>query len=155
MATDATPRHPLTARPTVYNGIQMRSRLEARYAAWLDYYGMAWTYEPHCFASANGQYLPDFKIEGAPYAIDREPRTVYVEVKPTLEIAMRQSPWRDKAQIIWESEPDALFLLDASEDFPYLFDPALDFTCHVVWTAVEWMKLGLVQVAARHNQWDD
>ena len=49
-------------RPTVYRGVQMRSRLEARYAAAMDYLGWEWIYEPGAFASQDGQYLPDFKV---------------------------------------------------------------------------------------------
>jgi hypothetical protein len=49
-------------RPTIYRGIQMRSRLEADFARWLDQRGRRWTYEPQCFAGPHGQYLPDFHV---------------------------------------------------------------------------------------------
>lgn len=55
---DNGPRWP--ARPTIYRGIRMRSRLEARFAAFLDSSGRPWRYEPTCFADETGQYLPDF-----------------------------------------------------------------------------------------------
>lgn len=61
------------ARPTTYNGIRMRSRLEAGFAQTLDQYGIKWLYEPQAFANESGQYLPDF------YADDE-----FVEVKPRL-----------------------------------------------------------------------
>ena len=68
------------ARPTNYKGIQMRSRLEALYAQRLDtspQIGLSgWQYEPRCFASAEGQYLPDFRLEFT------DGRVTYVEVKP-------------------------------------------------------------------------
>ena len=64
-------------RPTIYKGIKMRSRLEARFAAGLDLIGADWEYEPHCFASEHGQYLPDFKVAG-PWA------DWYIEVKPNV-----------------------------------------------------------------------
>lgn len=65
------------ARPTTYNGIQMRSRLEAAAAANLDREGVRWTYEPRCFASGSTQYLPDFEVSyPAEWA-------GYLEVKPT------------------------------------------------------------------------
>lgn len=52
----------LKARPTKYKGIDMRSRLEAKYAQYLDGQSLlVWEYEPNCFASERGQYLPDFK----------------------------------------------------------------------------------------------
>ena len=81
------------ARPTTYNGIRMRSRLEASFAERLDAVGAPWQYEPQCFASPEGQYLPDFLTGGA-----------YVEVKPTVAdfgAALH------KMHIILASEPDA------------------------------------------------
>lgn len=51
------------ARPTLYKGVRMRSRLEALYAAWLDNHQLdKWTYEPMAFGSPDGQYLPDFFV---------------------------------------------------------------------------------------------
>jgi len=41
-------------RITVYRGIEMRSRLEALAAAYLDRHGFAWEYEPICFAGIGG-----------------------------------------------------------------------------------------------------
>lgn len=49
------------AEPTVYDGIQMRSKLEAEWASVLDFYGIDWAYEPEVFRLASGAlYLPDF-----------------------------------------------------------------------------------------------
>lgn len=84
----------IQARPTTYNGIQMRSRLEASFAAHLDNLGEPWTYEPRCFATARGQYLPDFIVRGV----------AYVEVKPPVadfDAAL------DRMHIILSSEADA------------------------------------------------
>lgn len=64
------PMSTIKARPTTYKGIQMRSRLEAAYAAHCDAFRDAWTYEPQCFADEHGQYLPDFLVSGE-----------YVEIK--------------------------------------------------------------------------
>lgn len=86
------------ARPTTYRGIEMRSRLEATYAAGLDEMGHPWEYEPRAFASQAGQYLPDFVVENPVVG------TVYIEVKPTIELAMRALP---RVQIVLDSEPDA------------------------------------------------
>jgi hypothetical protein len=68
----------IPARPTVYKGIQMRSRLEADYASALDRDGEKWEYEPTCFAGPDGQWLPDFRI-----GFDG----ILVEVKPTYLMA--------------------------------------------------------------------
>lgn len=89
------------ARPTVYNGVQMRSRLEAEYAASLD--GLAkWEYEPCCFANATGQYLPDFRVEWSSDTFE------YVEVKPFPESGSTiLVDAAKRMEIILSSEPDA------------------------------------------------
>jgi hypothetical protein len=63
----------ITAIETAYNGINFRSRLEARWAAMFDLLKWDWTYEPIDF---NG-WIPDFAIHGE--------QIVYVEVKPVVE----------------------------------------------------------------------
>lgn len=53
----------LQAIPTVYRGIQLRSRLEANVAFFLDELGLAWEYEPISFMLDDGtHYRPDFWI---------------------------------------------------------------------------------------------
>lgn len=98
------------ARPTTYKGIQMRSRLEALFAQELDEVPgkgqTGWEYEPQCFASEAGQYLPDFRInyEAGPVR--------YIEVKP---------PSADAAaalklmHIILASDPDAMLMVAVSD----------------------------------------
>lgn len=98
----------IPARPTIYNGIQMRSRLEARYAAWLDRLGQAWTYEPQCFATASGQYLPDFYLDNV--EILRRPRHTYIDVKPNFATVTSTFA---RMRVIWESDPDAVLVIDA------------------------------------------
>lgn len=93
----------LTARPTTYRGIPMRSRLEATVAEWMDANGWFWEYEPRAYAGHGGQYLPDFEI------IDVRgqfiPRPYFLEVRPTLERAYEGTR---QMQIILESEPSAI-----------------------------------------------
>lgn len=73
----------MKARPTVYNGVKMRSRLEAGFAQWLDELGHGWKYEPECLAQPTlGQYLPDFVITNVLDLWADKIRDVYVEVKP-------------------------------------------------------------------------
>lgn len=91
----------IPARPTLYQGVGMRSRLEARFAAGFDKAGLSWVYEPNCFADATGQYLPDFRVgKRAPWW--------YVEVKPhdddIDDVAARM-------EIIWASEPNATLIV--------------------------------------------
>ena len=79
------------ARPTLYKGVRMRSRLEALYAAWLDNYRDAewpdepfwkWSYEPMAFGSPDGQYLPDFFVySAAPNPDLTVQRTAWQEVE--------------------------------------------------------------------------
>jgi hypothetical protein len=96
----------LTARPTIYRGIQMRSRLEAHVARWLDTHPsfLPWEYEPTCFAGIAGQYLPDFVLHHRNF-------DSYIEVKShtvregELEDIMRRMP------VIWESQPRALLAI--------------------------------------------
>jgi hypothetical protein len=47
----------LTAIPTRYGGVQFRSRLEARWAAFFDLAGWRWQYEPIDLAG----WIPDFR----------------------------------------------------------------------------------------------
>lgn len=51
----------IQAIETTYHGYRFRSRLEARWAVYLDAIGIAWEYEPEGFDLGNGLwYLPDF-----------------------------------------------------------------------------------------------
>lgn len=132
----------LKARPTVYNGIQMRSRLEAGYAAWLDLWGFTWRYEPCAFASAGGrQYLPDFvirdvKVGGRPVPVD-----AYVEVKPAEwnvdgdSASRMRTLWSltERMAVILDSEPDAVLLLE----FPTPDDASYASTALVERNAVD------------------
>lgn len=58
--------------PTVYNGFTFRSRLEARWAVFLDGISLRWEYEPEGYQLPSGWYLPDFWLPD---------RGVFVEVK--------------------------------------------------------------------------
>lgn len=59
--------------PTIYNGVQYRSRLEARWAAFFDLLGWKYQYEPFELPG----WIPDFLLLGA--------WPTLVEVKPVLE----------------------------------------------------------------------
>jgi hypothetical protein len=52
----------VTIRPieTCYKGYRFRSRLEARWAVFLDALGVPWQYEPLGFDLGGVRYLPDF-----------------------------------------------------------------------------------------------
>jgi hypothetical protein len=107
-----TERAYIPARPTVYKGIKMRSRLEADYASALDRDGETWEYEPTCFAGPDGQWLPDFRISAW---------GIYVEIKPAFlmswdtpgpeEVWERIDAILKRMMIAWLSEPGALLQL--------------------------------------------
>lgn len=96
-------------RRTSYAGILMRSRLEAAFAAHLDELGFVWQYEPQCFASIDGQYLPDFLVK-------RDGLSLFYEVKPpTAETGKALS----KMHIIRASDPAAnLFVVVPAGTYP-------------------------------------
>jgi hypothetical protein len=62
----------IAAHPTTYNGVNFRSRLEARWAAFFDLNGWEWSYEP---VDLDG-WSPDFLLDGH-----------LVEIKPFVKVA--------------------------------------------------------------------
>ena len=63
----------MIAIPTVYAGVQMRARMEARFAKWCDVHKMKWVYEPEGYICNGQRYLPDFYLPEI---------MCFVEVKP-------------------------------------------------------------------------
>jgi hypothetical protein len=70
----------IKAVPTRYAGVLFRSRLESRYAVFMDAVGVQWEYEPERVQlPGGGTYLPDFKtadgayieVKGAEDALDK------------------------------------------------------------------------------------
>jgi hypothetical protein len=101
----------------------MRSRLEARFAAWLDDGdGCEWTYEPRAFANERGQYLPDFAVDW--------PGTgrAYIEVRPTMDGAYRAM---SQMPIIWDSEPSATLLICFWDQDLWWYSRSSDRTWHI------------------------
>lgn len=71
----------MNAIPTKYAGVQFRSRLEARWAAFFDLVGWRWEYEPIDLAG----YIPDFVVQRPLMSYDEVPgfdEPFLVEVKP-------------------------------------------------------------------------
>lgn len=123
----------LAARPTTYKGTPMRSRLEARYAAWLDRIKVRWEYEPRCFADDTRQYLPDFLLHDI--LILQGPRRVYVDVKPTEAHATVELIHR--MAVIWETDPDAFLAVEAPDAATRLIFPpdmkSFESGAHFMW----------------------
>ena len=95
----------IPARTTMYKGIQMRSRLEADFAAFLDRAGTDWKYEPICFAGPDGQWLPDFRTE-VPSGL----RT-YFEIKPKPLPDDEIDRILGQMSVAWLTEPGAVLQL--------------------------------------------
>ena len=94
----------INARPTLYKGIQMRSRLEADFAAFLDQSGAEWEYEPICFAGPDGQWLPDF-------CVLQDEDLIYFEIKPESLQAEQIDAVLTQMRVAWLTEPDAILQL--------------------------------------------
>jgi hypothetical protein len=80
----------IKAIPTKYDGVQFRSRLEARWAAFFDLNGWEWQYEPVDFDGWTPDFLIMAKLGRRPSLVDDDwlPESilnVYAEVKPTTD----------------------------------------------------------------------
>jgi hypothetical protein len=111
------------AIPTVYAGVQFRSRLEARWAAFFGLLAWRWEYEPLDLAG----YIPDFVLR-FPYA------PLLAEAKPALSHDAITTHDREKIRTSgWQGEA---LILGACVDTMSMFDgevgawgPAAVITC--------------------------
>jgi hypothetical protein len=85
------------AIPTIYKKIQFRSRLEARFACFLDSYGLVWDYEPLELR----KYVPDFVVdfEFGPTLVELKPAVRPLEFKPACRKITR-SGWTGPALVV-------------------------------------------------------
>lgn len=92
---------------TEYKGFLFRSRLEARYAIFLDYLGIEWQYEIEGFVLSNGVwYLPDFycpTFNGG----------MWIEVKP----ACLNKEDEEKCKILCIDTKTNVWLANGTPDF--------------------------------------
>lgn len=82
---DRAPETPIRAIETQYKGYRFRSRLEARWAVFLDAIGWRWEYEPEGFELSDGtRYLPDFLLRAGKRADGFRPDVpmLWLEIKP-------------------------------------------------------------------------
>ncbi len=80
----------LKAIQTEYKGYLFRSRLEARWAVFLDACGADWEYEPEGYDLGDGlYYLPDFLIHGVTvnHGYFKKNCDIYLEVKGRMNAA--------------------------------------------------------------------
>jgi hypothetical protein len=80
---------------TTYRGYRFRSRLEARWAVFLEHACAIWQYEFEGFALPSGFYLPDFHCPDLSYGTIIPPLRTFIEVKPA------PYPWGAS----WEPKP--------------------------------------------------
>jgi hypothetical protein len=73
----------MKAIETEYRGYRFRSRLEARWAVFLDSIDAAWEYEVEGFELPSGRYLPDFFIRSPDVGSKLRWQGAWLEVKPT------------------------------------------------------------------------
>lgn len=162
----------IKARPTTYKGVQMRSRLEAGYAMWLDSMQIEWEYEPRAFANERGQYLPDFKVQ----VLDcgrGEFVNGYIEVKPFHpdqpaddwpENTPKLNALAERMSVVLDSDPSAFLAVTwpgLSCDFEYGSTPILlnagvlsDGRPYAAPVAILWSR-GFLSVgfSAMHHPW--
>jgi len=78
------PKKPIEAKPTIYNGVKYKSRLEARWAVFFDSTSLVpnWRYEPKTFhlKDKGWDYTPDFVFTFGGFFM-------HLEVKPVVPTA--------------------------------------------------------------------
>ena len=67
----------MEAIKTKFNGVEYRSKLEARWAVFFYHYGLRFEYEPTTFRLKSGLYCPDFYLPDL---------ACYAEVKPIISL---------------------------------------------------------------------
>ena len=92
----------IKAIPTRYNGIEFRSRLEAKWAAFFDQCGWRWEYEPCDFDG----WIPDFLLTF-------NHGTILIEVKPILEFDLGTFLHVIKQEVGTPPKDRTIFLLGA------------------------------------------
>jgi hypothetical protein len=106
----------MKGRPTLYKGIQMRSRLEADYAGALDRDSASWEYEPTCFAADGVQWLPDFRITyasapGLARYVEVKPATLLTAAQGMAAVVEQVDAILRRMSVAWDSEPNAILTL--------------------------------------------
>ena len=86
-------------KPTEYQGVQFRSRLEARWALFFDLVGIRWKYEIETFQLGKINYLPDFYLP----AINS-----WIEIKP--KISKPPKEWKTKCRQVSRLHGKHVFL---------------------------------------------
>lgn len=88
----------------MYRGLQMRSRLEAKYAVLFDLLGIKWSYEA---VDLHG-YIPDFLVETHVFSRPQTPGPTLIEIRPVIHVSeyrtvinkVAQSGWKGPAMVL-------------------------------------------------------
>ncbi len=73
-------QYEIKSKPIVYNGVQFRSRLEAKWACFFDLVEWRWQYEPYEINGFNPDFILYCKSDAYPVKI------IIVEIKPSAKI---------------------------------------------------------------------
>lgn len=113
----------IAPRPTLYNGVVYRSRVEARWAILFDSCGLRHTYEPDSFDIGTGLYVPDFwlpdvhlfvEIKGSDPSAEERAKCAALATCQNRGVLLAVGVPEARFQITWfgpEGERDALFAL--------------------------------------------
>lgn len=94
---------------TQYKGYRFRSRLEARWAVFLDAIGWRWEYEPEGFELSDGtRYLPDFLLRAGKQAdgFRLDSPMLWLEIKP---IRPTEEEFRKAQTLCFDTRVDVAF----------------------------------------------
>lgn len=127
----------LKAIETIYKGYRFRSRLEARWAVFLDALGVTFEYEPQGFDLNGIWYLPDFYIPDLECWVEIKPRPLTTE-----EIA------KAERLAIASQQPVYVFW----GDLPYP-SPAASWTDSADLYAPVWDDQGIVSAYGDNARW--
>jgi hypothetical protein len=108
---------PLQPMVTYLHGPAFRSRLEARWALFLDALGVSWSYEEEWFLLLGTGYTPDFRLTGYPRTwLEVKPEGIEVDESRYREFARRGERLILCVGTPWPSEyQDTLFVGDQRE----------------------------------------
>jgi hypothetical protein len=122
-------KYTIKAHPTKYNGVQYRSRLEARWAAFFDMIGWKHEYEPIDLPG----WSPDFLLHG-------HSSKILVEVKPVYEIPNDIANKINRAMPVMFEE--VIHDYGDGRTFTERVYKDRDFECLIVGNAPIWLGVG-------------
>jgi hypothetical protein len=114
-------------KPTSYNGILFRSRLEARWAVFMDSLNVRYIYEPECYNINKCLYVPDFYIPSL---------ECFLEIKPE---GYKNDETNEKCWYLADETHKIVYLI--AMDIPN--ESAIDICGH------DWNSKGIIEAFCR------